>query len=54
MVTFGKCRSSIGWVVIEVEIGFSCHSLYDFPIRIPAPMKLRQTASTHRNFADFV
>ena len=44
----------MGWVVIEVAIGFSCHALYDLPIRIPAPMNPRQTIRNHRIFADFV
>ena len=35
MVTMGKSKSSMEWVVIEVAIGFSCQSLYDLLIRIP-------------------
>ena len=54
MVTLGKSRSSMGWVVIEVAMGFSCHSLYDLLIRIPAPMNPRQTTRNHKVFADFV
>jgi len=42
----------MGWVVIEVAMGFSCHSMYDLPIRIPAPMNPRQTIRTHKIFAD--
>ena len=52
MVTMGKSRSSMGWVVIEVAMGFSCNSLYDFVIRIPAVMNPRQTIESHRIFAD--
>ena len=54
MVTMGKSRSSIGWVVIEVAMGFSCHSVYDLPIRVPAPMKPRQTTTIQRILADLV
>ena len=54
MVTTGKSRSSIGWVVIEVAMGFSCQSLYDLAIRIPATMNPRQTTKNQRSFADLV
>ena len=43
MVTTGKSSSSMGWVVIEVAIGFACHSQYDLPIRTPGVMKPKQT-----------
>ena len=51
MVTMGKSRSTIGWVVIEVATGFFCQSLYDLPIKYPAPMNPRQTIQNHTNFA---
>ena len=54
MVTLGKSRSSMGWVEIEVAMVFSCHSLYDLLIRIPAPMIPKQTIRNHRIFADLV
>ena len=54
MVTLGKSRSPMGWVVIEVAIGFSCHSLYDLAIRIPAAMNPIQTTKNQRTFADLV
>ena len=54
MVTTGMSRSSMGWVVIEVAIGFFCHSLYDFAIRIPAEINPTQTTKNQRTFADLV
>ena len=54
MVTIGKSSLSMGWVVIEVVIGFSCQSLYDLPIRIPAAVNPRQTMINQRIFADLV
>ena len=53
-VTMGKSRSSMGRVVIEVAMGCSCHSLYDSPIRIPAPRNPRQTIPNHKVFADLL
>ena len=44
----------MGWVVIEVEIGFSCHSLYDLAIKIPAPMNPRQMMINQKILADLV
>ena len=52
MVTMGKSRSSMEWVVIEVAMGFSCHSLYDLAIRIPAVINPIQTIENQRIFAD--
>ena len=52
MVTFGKSRSSMGWVVIEVAIGCSCHSLYDLLISIPAEKNPRQTTHNQRTLTD--
>ena len=54
MDTFGKSRSSIGWMATEVAMGESCHALYDLPIRIPATMKPRQTTPDQRIFAVLV
>ena len=54
IVTKGKSRSSMGWVVIDVAIGLFCHSRYDLPIRNPAPMKPRTTTRDQRTFAVFV
>ena len=48
MVTMGKSSSSMGWVVIEVATGDSCHSLYDLPISNPAPVKPRMTTPQSR------
>ena len=44
----------MGWVVIEVAMGFSCQSLYDLAIRIPAAMNPPQTTKNQRIFADLV
>ena len=49
-VTTGKSRSSMGWVVIEVAMGFSCHALYDLLMRIPAVIKPRQTTKAQTCF----
>ena len=44
----------MGWVVIEVVIGFFCQSLYDLAMRIPAVMNPTQTTNNQRSFADLV
>ena len=54
MVTIGKSRSSMGWVVIEVAMGDTCHSLYDLPISTPAPTNPVQTTTNHKIFSDLV
>ena len=54
MVTTGKSRSSMGWVVIEVAMGDACHSLYDLDIRNPAVMNPRQTRADQRTLAAHV
>ena len=44
----------MGWVLIEVDMGDSCQSLYDLPIRVPATINPRQTTNNQIIFASFV
>ena len=44
----------MGWVVIEVAIGFSCHSLYDLAMRIADRMNPTLTTKNQRTFAVLV
>ena len=52
MVTLGKWRSSMGWVVIDVAMGCSCHSLYDLLIKAAAPRKPKQTIPNQAIFEE--
>ena len=51
MVTIGKSRLSMGWVVIEVAMGLSCQAKYDLLIRYPAPKNPTQTIPNHNSLA---
>ena len=53
-VTTGKSSSSIGRVVMDVEIGEFCQSEYDFPIKNPAATKLDITIMIQTNLPAFV
>ena len=53
-MTTGKSRSEMGWVVMEVAMGDSCHPVYDSLIRTPAPRKPAQVTRIHRHFPTVV
>ena len=53
-VIWGNSNSSRGRVAIELEIGLSCQSDKDLPMRIPAPTKPKQTIRNQTHFSSLV
>ena len=48
----GNSSSVIGWVMMVVDTGDSCHSLYELVIMAMAMEKLANTMAIHANLAD--
>ena len=50
-VTVGKSSSVMGWVVMVVDTGDSCHSLYELVIMVMARAKHANTMAVQANRA---